>query len=594
MAVEPEMEDAVTTLVEGDAKCKGAHPIALRPHSEAVHQADLKRVRDVREKLLEWYTEHRRKLPWRGDPPPYPTTATHTKQTGKRKAGAMDAFCVRAAPSDDSTLVDEKKPIVDNDDDGLPSAPRRVAPYETWVSEIMLQQTRVDTVVEYFLRWIDKFPTVQALAEASEEEVNALWAGLGYYRRARMLHAGAKYVMENFNGELPSSTEQLLTIPGIGPYTAGAISSIAFQNQEPLVDGNVIRVAARLRAVGADPKNKQLINFSWKVARELVEDCDRPGDLNQALMELGATMCTVQNPQCATCPVRSSCLAYEESQQRREKPGLIEYETETDAKPCELCDFSRYDEWQGQANSFEMTRYPLKAKKNDSKNEVICVSVISHRHTEDDEPAAKAKRDNPEHDWKFLMTKRPDGGLLAGQWEFVHSKVEDGDKIPAFTQRKTHMKSRLTDLFGDAAVFTAPTSNAKAKTHTLEHRQDLGELVHIFSHVKHHMGIEHLHFSEKPPLVVAIEHDIADVRWMTLTEMNQLGITTGVKKILQLVFKAAKTPAISTTSKTPKATRSSAKATTKSETQPTPRVSRKAAVEAPSKRVKTISSFFKK
>ncbi|GLE09720.1 hypothetical protein PINS_up021550 [Pythium insidiosum] len=244
-------------------------------HHEDLHSADAKRVQEVREQLLIWYDANRRKLPWRGDPPPYLSTATHTKQTaaaafkGKslKKRSGMDAFVKREvqeepspAPVEEEQQEEEKETA-----ETQPSKPRTVAPYETWVSEIMLQQTRVDTVVDYFLRWTEKFPTVGALASASEEDVNALWAGLGYYRRARMLHAGAKYVMDNFGGVLPSTTEDLLTIPGIGPYTAGAISSIAFGNREPLVDGNVIRVVARLRAVGADPKNKQLINFSWCV-----------------------------------------------------------------------------------------------------------------------------------------------------------------------------------------------------------------------------------------------------------------------------------------------------------------------------------------
>ncbi|RLN53490.1 hypothetical protein BBP00_00009296, partial [Phytophthora kernoviae] len=147
------------------------------------------------------------------------------KKKTSGKNGALEAFL---KPKEEPKLKQQVKVEIDG---GVAASPRKVEPYETWVSEIMLQQTRVDTVVEYFLRWIDKFPTVVALAEANEEDVNALWAGLGYYRRARMLHAGAKYVVENFGGELPSTVEQLLKIPGIGPYTAGAISSIAFGNR---------------------------------------------------------------------------------------------------------------------------------------------------------------------------------------------------------------------------------------------------------------------------------------------------------------------------------------------------------------------------
>ncbi|KAG1707986.1 hypothetical protein DVH05_024636 [Phytophthora capsici] len=350
----------------------------------------------------------------------------------------MDAF-LKMKQVEDVKLEEE---TVTSDD---AAKPRKVAPYETWVSEIMLQQTRVDTVVDYFLRWIDKFPTVAALAEANEEDVNALWAGLGYYRRARMLHAGAKYVVENYDGELPSTVDQLLTIPGIGPYTAGAIASIAFGNREPLVDGNVIRVMARMRAVGADPKNKKLINFSWKAAKELVSECDRPGALNQALMELGATMCTVQNPQCSDCPVKSVCLAYEEANEVKSKSESAPIEEST----CSICDYTRAMEWDG--TQTEVTKYPLKAKKNDSKNEVIAVAVVSFDSPKDEiVTPTKGKRKatksiDVDSTWKFLMSKRPEGGLLAGQWEFLHSKVRYGKTAVEMCANRLKQRFACTD-----------------------------------------------------------------------------------------------------------------------------------------------------
>ncbi|TYZ57946.1 hypothetical protein PybrP1_003574 [[Pythium] brassicae (nom. inval.)] len=478
------------------------------------HEPDMEDL--VRLSLLLWYDAHRRRLPWRGDAPPFISTASHTKArppqaSNPAKSGTLLSFFKREAVDEceqpatgtgdeaDEAAVTLKEERVEVDADGgvRDVPPRTVSPYETWVSEIMLQQTRVDTVVDYFLRWTDKFPTVAALASGSEQEVNALWAGLGYYRRARMLHAGAKYVVENFGGELPGTVEQLLTIPGIGPYTAGAISSIAFGNREPLVDGNVIRVLARLRAVGADPKNKELIKFSW--------ECERPGELNQALMELGATVCTVQS-------------------QTRKKKGAGDAISK--AEQCTICDASRFDEW-SETHS-EVTKYPLKAKKGDSKNEVICVSVVSCCDDDTSLPApsssssepkarkAAAKKDTVPANWSFLMTKRPDEGLLAGQWEFIHKKVDDGDKVPAFTQRKKLMDVRLSEILGKGAI---PSSSGSSSL--LQHRRDLGELTHIFSHVKHHMGVEHLHFASKPNV------------------MQQLGITTGVKKILGLVAKAA-------------------------------------------------------
>ncbi|KAG3018232.1 hypothetical protein PC121_g12314 [Phytophthora cactorum] len=575
-ACEPDIEDLIKCEAS-DVAASNAMTVSTQ-HDTARHDFRPEELQATRTELLAWYDAHRRKLPWRGDPPPYLTTATHTSQ--KKKAAAkktgLETFLKKEVEDIKRCKLEEEVAM----DSGSAMKPRKVAPYETWVSEIMLQQTRVDTVVDYFLRWIDKFPTVAALAEASEEDVNALWAGLGYYRRARMLHAGAKYVVENYGGELPSTVDQLLTIPGIGPYTAGAIASIAFGSREPLVDGNVIRVMARVRAVGSDPKNKQLINFSWKAAKELVGECDRPGSLNQALMELGATMCTVQNPQCSGCPVKSVCLAYEEANTVKPKSESTSAESSTESSnSCSICDYTRVTEWD--ETHTEVTKYPLKAKKNDSRNEIIAVAVVSapcDSLTEETTAPTRGKRkasksveaDASPSGWRFLMSKRPEGGLLAGQWEFLHSKMSDGDKIPSFSKRKTFMDSRLTDIFGKTALIRSGKLNPE--------RRDLGELTHIFSHVKHHMGIEHLHFKSQPELLVAAESD--ELHWMTVAEMKQRGITTGVRKILQLVLHPDKV-----TSKTKKTKAKS----TSSATSTVPHVT-----HGRGKRLKTIASFFKK
>jgi A/G-specific adenine glycosylase len=184
---------------------------------------------------------------------------------------------------------------------------RRVRdPYATWVSEIMLQQTRVDTVIPYYARFLERFPTVHALADASTEDVLARWSGLGYYRRARMLHAGAKAVVADHGGEIPDTVEALVELPGIGKYTAGAIASIAFGKTAPLVDGNVVRVVSRVFGIEREvsPSDAEI----WRIAGELVEGA-RPGDLNQALMELGATVCVPESPRCETCPVKGACDA---------------------------------------------------------------------------------------------------------------------------------------------------------------------------------------------------------------------------------------------------------------------------------------------
>ncbi|MCH7779809.1 MAG: A/G-specific adenine glycosylase [Acidobacteria bacterium] len=208
-------------------------------------------VRHRRGALLRWYRAHRRDLPWRG---------------------AAD-------------------------------------PYAIWVSEIMLQQTQVKTVRPYYTAFLERFPNIAALAAAAEDDVLAQWTGLGYYRRARSLHRGAREILRLHGGRLPSDAATLRTLPGIGRYTAGAIASIAFDRAEPILDGNVRRVLARWFGVdgaklGKGEEEKRL----WELADRLVHGA-APGDLNQALMELGATICLPREPICPACPVRNACFA---------------------------------------------------------------------------------------------------------------------------------------------------------------------------------------------------------------------------------------------------------------------------------------------
>ena len=181
-------------------------------------------------------------------------------------------------------------------------------PYAVWVSETMLQQTRVDTVVSYYERFVSRWPTVQSLAEASEDAVLTAWSGLGYYRRARMLHAAAKRVVGDHRGRFPSTADELRGLEGIGRYTAGAVASIAFGQRAALVDGNVARVIARLFAIEQDVKGQAGSRQVWAIAERLMARVDAaPGDWNQALMELGATVCTPREPACGDCPVATAC-----------------------------------------------------------------------------------------------------------------------------------------------------------------------------------------------------------------------------------------------------------------------------------------------
>ena len=182
-------------------------------------------------------------------------------------------------------------------------------PYAIWLSEVMLQQTQVATVIPYWERFLARFPTVRALAEAPLDDVLAGWRGLGYYSRARNLHRAAQEVVARFGGQLPASAEALLTLPGFGRYTSGAVASIAFGEQAPLVDGNVARVLSRLFEVEGAPGDKAREARLWELAGALVRG-ERPGDFNQALMEHGATVCRPDSPLCLLCPVRGACGAF--------------------------------------------------------------------------------------------------------------------------------------------------------------------------------------------------------------------------------------------------------------------------------------------
>lgn len=211
-----------------------------------------------------------------------------------------------------SDLTRVRAPLLEWYQDNARDLPwrRTTDPYAIWVSEIMLQQTRVETVIPYYERFLERFPTLSALASAEEDEVLALWSGLGYYRRARLLHRGVKEVIASYGGEVPAGPDERLGLPGIGRYTAGAIGSIAFSKEEAIVDGNVARVLARVHRIKTPLGTRETELELWHQAESLVRG-ERPGDLNQALMELGATVCTPAQPKCLLCPIREACQAHE-------------------------------------------------------------------------------------------------------------------------------------------------------------------------------------------------------------------------------------------------------------------------------------------
>ncbi|KAM3691262.1 hypothetical protein ACB098_08G003300 [Castanea mollissima] len=341
----------------------------------------------IRESLLEWYDHNKRDLPWR-----YTNTAESEEEETKRA-------------------------------------------YGVWVSEVMLQQTRVQTVIQYYNRWMEKWPTLQHLSLASLEEVNEMWAGLGYYRRARFLLEGARMIVAKGSG-FPKTVSALQKIQGIGDYTAGAIASIAFKEVVPVVDGNVIRVIARLRAISANPKESVTVKKLWKLAAQLVDPI-RPGDFNQALMELGATVCTSLNPSCISCPASGHCRAL--SIFRHDSLVLV-------------------------------TDFPLKGVRVKQRQDFSAVCVVELL-------GGLEKIEGRQTNNRFLLVKRPDDGLLAGLWEFP-SVLLDGEAD--LTTRREVIDHFLKNNFG---LDTKQTCD-------IAFRKNVGEFVHIFSHIRLKIYVE--------------------------------------------------------------------------------------------------------
>lgn len=238
-------------------------------------------------------------------------------------------------------------------------------PYVVWLSEIMLQQTRVDQGTPYILRFIDQFPNVQTLAAAPEDAVLKAWEGLGYYTRARNLHKAARVIAHDRAGTFPVNADDWQTLPGVGRYTAGAVASIAYGEPVPVLDGNVKRVLARLTDLPDSIDDAAVTDDLWDLAGELVRG-KSPGDFNQALMELGANVCTPRRPTCDACPLTRYCAAFATGTQEQR---------------------------------------PVRRAKKPVPHKEIVVAVI--------------KRNG-----RYLIGKRPANGLLGGLWEFPGGKVD--------------------------------------------------------------------------------------------------------------------------------------------------------------------------
>ncbi|KAJ6659537.1 hypothetical protein lerEdw1_018772 [Lerista edwardsae] len=312
--------------------------------------------------------------------------------------------------------------------------------YKVWVSEIMLQQTQVATVISYYNRWM--------------QEVNELWAGLGYYSRGRRLQEGAHKIMSEMSGHMPQTAEDLQKLlPGVGKYTAGAIASIAFGQVTGVVDGNVIRVLCRARAIGADPASSAVADRLWALAHTLVDPA-HPGDFNQAMMELGATVCTPKSPLCLQCPVKQHCRAYHR----------VEKELGSSAKRL-----------LGKATS-------------------KCFKVLDIEEC----------------------------GLLAGLWEFPSLLLEPGQEKQQKVLLADHLRAWVAS---DVAA---------------RHLQYVGEVLHIFSHIRQTYLIYFLNLDDGN---WDMKVELPASRWVTKTEFQKSAISTAMKKVLKAYEKWS--PAVS-------------------------------------------------
>ena len=327
------------------------------------------KIFSFRQKLLAWYDENKRDLPWR----------------------------------------------------------RSKNPYHIWVSEIMLQQTRVDTVIPYYERFLDWFPTVESLANAPEERLLKAWEGLGYYSRVRNMQTAARQIMSDFQGEFPSTYEGISSLKGIGPYTAGAISSIAFNLPQPAVDGNVMRVLARLFEVNHDignPSNRKI----FQAMMEVLIDPDRPGDFNQALMDLGSDIEAPVNPRPEESPVKDFSAAYQHG---------------------------------------TMNRYPIKAPKKKPIPIFLKALVVQNSQGQ------------------FLLEKNESEKLLAGFWHFPLIEVDE------FSDQNQDLDLFSQVAEPILQLGPAPQESFEQDYDLEVDWQDLRfeEVKHIFSHRKWHIQI---------------------------------------------------------------------------------------------------------
>jgi A/G-specific adenine glycosylase len=267
-------------------------------------------------------------------------------------------------------------------------------PYRIWISELMLQQTRVDQVTPYFQRFMKRFPSLKSLAAASQEEVLQMWEGLGYYSRARNLHKAAQIISSDWNGRFPNTAEEIVKLPGIGSYTAAAIGSLAFNLDMAVLDGNVIRVLSRLYAYATDTRTGTAKKELQQLADDLLVKGDA-GNFNEAMMELGATVCLPRNPRCAECPLSAVCIGHK---------------------------------------SGNPTGFPIKAPKKKIPHIVVGAAVVTNGKSE------------------VLIAQRREQDMLGGLWEFPGGKQEPGESIQQCIARELEEELGITVEIGEFLV----------------------------------------------------------------------------------------------------------------------------------------------
>ncbi|QPH02776.1 hypothetical protein C2857_006993 [Epichloe festucae Fl1] len=470
----------------------------------------------------------------------------------------------------------DASPALHRDHDRLREQLERRA-YEVWISEIMLQQTRVAAVVDYWRRWMDRWPTIHDLAAADAEHVLAAWRGLGYYSRATRIHAAAKIVVQDgsMKGLLPSAAADLeAKVPGVGRYTAGAISAIVFGRAAPMVDGNVLRVLSRQLGIYGNVKtDKKVIDTIWAAAAALVEAVsqdrengedpessvsNRPGRWGQALMELGSTICTPK-PSCALCPVTASCRVYGEAKamsqpaktgpiadiedacpicepfeedvdQDPELEALREKKTTANAQPDQKQEKSK----QMTLAAFAFTGTPP-AKRPSGKDNTAGRGVEARQEAMSNYarrfPIRTAKKPVrveedivcaiQRHDGSYLIHRRPEKGLLAGLWEFPSKSVSETAKCSQ--RQRTEM----------AKVHVAGMLGRKATGMKFEHVGELGSVPWLFSHLKLTMHVHMFQLVGEGDLDCEGTLAGRPVRWTSDVEGESMG--TGMRKCWDLV-----------------------------------------------------------